>query len=131
MATDLAPARTGCLPLLQAAIRLNSSGMRTPGVQAFKRDAFDDTHARGREPPVKFTMDLNECPMTFDVFGRLMQIERYQNEWRAYRPGNDGKRRPSSLAIPSFIQAHEMEQYLTDIFHENASPRHPEVLRLK
>ncbi len=69
--------------------------------------------------------------MTFDVFGRLLQIERHQNEWLVYRPGNDGKRRPSSLAIPNCIQEQELEQYLTDIFHENASPRHPEVLRLK
>ena len=76
-------------------------------------------------------LDLKECPMTFDVFGRLLQIERHQNGWLALRPGNDGKRRPSSLAIPNFIQEHELVQYLTDIFHENASPRHPEVLRLK
>ena len=115
----------------RAAARLNSSGRQTPGVLALKRNTYGDTDARGGEPPVKRALVLKECFMTFDVFGRLMQIERYQNEWLAYRPGNDGKRRPSSLAIPNLIQEHEMVQYLTDIFHENASPRHPEVLRLK
>lgn len=69
--------------------------------------------------------------MLFNVFGRMLQIERFQNEWRAYHPSNDGKRRPSSLVIPEFIKEEELIQYLTDIFHENASALHPEVLKVR
>lgn len=69
--------------------------------------------------------------MLFNVFGRLLQIEKFQNEWRAYHLSNDGKRRPSSLVIPNFVQEDELIQYLTDIFHENASPKHPEVLKVR
>ena len=69
--------------------------------------------------------------MLFNVYGRMLQIERLQTDWRVYHPSNDGKRRPSSLVIPEFIKEEELIQYLTDIFHENASPQHPEVLRVR
>lgn len=69
--------------------------------------------------------------MLFNVFGRLLQIEKRDNAWCVYHPSNDGKRRPSSLVIPEFIQPDELVQYLTDIFHENASPKHPDVLQLR
>lgn len=67
----------------------------------------------------------------FNVFGRIVLIERKENEWRPYYPSNDGKRRPASFVIPSFIEDRELEQYLGDIFHESASPNNPEVVRLK
>lgn len=66
----------------------------------------------------------------FNVFGRIVLIERKQNEWHAYYPGTDGKRRPASFVIPSFIEDGELEQFLGDLFHESASPNNPEVVRL-
>lgn len=67
----------------------------------------------------------------FNVFGRIVLIEKRQNEWFAYYPSADGKRRPASFVIPSFIEDNELEQYLGEIFHEGASLNNPEVLRLK
>ena len=69
--------------------------------------------------------------MKFNVFGRIVLVERRQNEWSAYYPGTDGKRRHASFVIPSFIEDSELEQYLGDIFHESASPKNPDVVRLK
>ena len=68
--------------------------------------------------------------LRFNVFGRIVLIDRKQNEWHAYYPGTDGKRRPASFVIPSFIEDSELEQYLGDLFHESASPNNPEVVRL-
>jgi hypothetical protein len=67
----------------------------------------------------------------FDVFGRLMGVERTDHGWRVYYLGADGKCRPADdIAIPDFIDEGGVSEYLFNIFHESASPAHPEVRRL-
>ncbi|MDB5909058.1 MAG: hypothetical protein JWP34_3172 [Massilia sp.] len=67
----------------------------------------------------------------FSVFGRLVLVEHTTDGWRAFYPGADGLRRPVDFIIPDFIEEAELEQYLGDLFHEAATPRHSEVQRLE
>ncbi|HKR43435.1 MAG TPA: hypothetical protein VJU59_27770 [Paraburkholderia sp.] len=66
----------------------------------------------------------------FSVFGRIVAVVREHARWRAFDLGADGKRRPADFQIPDFIEDHELQQYLGDLFHENATPEHGEVLKL-
>ena len=65
--------------------------------------------------------------LRFDVFGRRIDVERTAEGWAAFVPGTDGKRRPAQIAIPSDLKADEIGQYLGDLFHESATPKHPAV----
>jgi hypothetical protein len=59
--------------------------------------------------------------MKFDIFGRLVIVERQGEHWVAYYPG-EGKRRPADLAIPGELTEDELLGYLADLFHEHARP---------
>lgn len=66
-----------------------------------------------------------------DVFGRLMLAERTVTGWQLFDLGSEGKRSPvRDFVVPDFISEPELAQYLADIFHESATPKHPEVRRL-
>ena len=59
-----------------------------------------------------------------------MAVEKHGGEWRVFNLGADGKRSPAGVVIPDFIQEAELGQYLDDLFHEAARPRHLSVTRL-
>ena len=42
----------------------------------------------------------------------------------------DGKRRAADFIVPGDIAEHELAEYLADLFHENATPRHGTVEQL-
>jgi len=63
----------------------------------------------------------------FNVFGRMMAIERAEDRWNSYWMGSDGKRRKAQLAIPSDVARDELAQYLYDIYHESATPTNGDV----
>ena len=42
----------------------------------------------------------------FDLFGRRIDVESASEGWFAYLPGDDGKRRPATIVIPSGLDAH-------------------------
>lgn len=69
-------------------------------------------------------------PIRFNVFGTQVLIEKQAGQWRPYHLGNDGKKRPADFVIPSDIGEDELEQYLGDLFHEDARPNNAEVIRL-
>ena len=69
--------------------------------------------------------------LRFNVFGTLIAVERGAHGWQPYLLGHDGKRRRAEFEIPEFIAEEELCQYLADLFHESASPAHPEALQLK
>ena len=56
----------------------------------------------------------------FNVFGRILAVERRGEWWRVYSVGMDGKLGEAGIVIPAFIAENELEQYLADIFHESA-----------
>ena len=66
----------------------------------------------------------------FNVFGRIIAVERVADAWTAHLIGNDGKRRPAGLAIPSDVPGAELAQYLYDIYHESATPTNGDVFEI-
>ena len=68
--------------------------------------------------------------LKFNVFGTRIQIERQGNRWAAYYPGSDGKRRPADFVIPHDVEEADLALYLGDLFHEEARPAYPDVVRL-
>jgi hypothetical protein len=67
----------------------------------------------------------------FDVFGRMMGVDRKDDRWQVYDLGPDGKRREArDIMIPASVPEEQLALYLAEIFHESASPRRPEVLEL-
>ena len=69
--------------------------------------------------------------MKFDVFGRVVLVERDARGWHAFYPGVDGKRRHApDIVIPPDIDVQDIERYLGDLCHEGATARHRTVRRL-
>lgn len=66
----------------------------------------------------------------FDVFGKLVVIAGEPGAWQAFYPGVDGKRRPADFIVPHDVAEDELAEYLADLFHENATPKHATVERL-
>jgi hypothetical protein len=66
----------------------------------------------------------------FDVFGRRVAIRATASGWEAFTLGDDGKRGPGGFAVPDFIGADELAQYLADLFHESAKPWNDRVTRI-
>jgi hypothetical protein len=69
-------------------------------------------------------------PLLFNVFGRIIAIQREGATWQAYVVGADGKRSPAAFIVPDFVEEHEVEQYLFDLFHESATPTSGGVKRI-
>ena len=68
--------------------------------------------------------------MKFDVFWRIMFAEHTDEGWRLFVAGADGKLARADIVIQDFVQEHELEQYLDDMFHEMATRERPRVTRL-
>ena len=68
--------------------------------------------------------------LRFNVFGTLVTITGAPGAWQAFYPGSDGKRRPADFIVPDDILEEGLLEYLADLFHEDATPRRPTVLRL-
>jgi hypothetical protein len=66
----------------------------------------------------------------FNVFGKLVVITGAPGNWSAFLLGADGKRRKADFVVPSSLTENELCQYLSDLFHESASPTQPAVTRL-
>lgn len=66
----------------------------------------------------------------FNVFGTAVAIVGTTGQWLAYFLGPEGKRRPADFIVPVELTSEELQEYLGDLFHENATPRNNEVIRL-
>lgn len=66
----------------------------------------------------------------FNVFGRLFDIERRGATWSVLAVGNDGKRAPAGFVIPEFVAEQELEQFLFDLFHEQAAYKKGGIFRV-
>ncbi|MCC6714332.1 MAG: hypothetical protein IT496_03810 [Gammaproteobacteria bacterium] len=68
----------------------------------------------------------------FEVFGQRMAVERSDGAWGLYALSDDGKRRAvHDVAVPPDLEESDLLTWLADIYHESASARHPDVLRLE
>lgn len=68
--------------------------------------------------------------LRFSVFGRIFSFRRNGSEWQVHAVGADGKRAPAAFVVPDFVEEEELEQYLFDLFHENATPGNGDVKRI-
>lgn len=66
----------------------------------------------------------------FNVFGTAVAIVGATGQWQAYYLGAEGKRRKADFIVPMELTSDELQEYLGDLFHENATPRNNEVTRL-
>jgi hypothetical protein len=66
--------------------------------------------------------------LRFDVFGKLVGVEKAGGVWRAFYLGGEGKHRVAEdILIPPSVREEALAQYLADLCHEWATPEHPEV----
>jgi hypothetical protein len=66
----------------------------------------------------------------FNVFGTLVAIVGAPGAWQAFYLGAEGKRRAADFIVPHDIAADALAEYLDDLFHEDATPRHNAVTRV-
>ncbi len=63
-----------------------------------------------------------------NVYGKIVSVQKSDQGWEIFFLGNDGKRRiANDLVIPSFITEEEIEGYLSDLCHEWATDKNPDV----
>ena len=67
--------------------------------------------------------------LIYKVFGRHIGVQRQGERWQLFRVDlNEGKFSPlAGVIIPDDLTEAEIPGWLGDIFHEAASPRHPDV----
>ena len=71
-------------------------------------------------------------PIRFDVFGKPMAVVRRDNRWLLLSITGTGINSPvSGVEIPPDLEEKELDQFLDDIFHEQASLENPAVIRIK
>ena len=69
--------------------------------------------------------------MRLNAFGRELEVSRVGGRWKVFDLGNEGKKRLArDIVIPESIGESELVGYLSDLLHEHASGRHPEVRRI-
>lgn len=66
----------------------------------------------------------------FKVFGTLVAVSGSEGKWQAFYLGAEGKRRPADFIIPADVPADGLREYLADLFHEDATPKHNTVEQL-
>ncbi|WP_444932300.1 DUF7661 family protein [Microbulbifer sp. SSSA002] len=66
----------------------------------------------------------------YNVFGREVLIEERDNGWATFYQGPEGKRRNAGIFVPPDITKNELTQYLSDLCHEWATERYPNVIRI-
>ena len=68
------------------------------------------------------------CNLPVDAYGRELVVLKEGDSWQVFDIGNEGKRRRAKdIRITDTIGPDEIVQYLSDLLHETASARHPEV----
>ena len=73
-----------------------------------------------------------ENPIKLSVFGKLVSAIKRKEGWTLYYLSTEGKRRPADdIFVPGFVAESEIEQFLTDLCHEWATDRYPNVYRMK
>jgi len=66
----------------------------------------------------------------FNVFGKVIGIVGWPGAWQPFHPGTNGTRRPADFIIPADVTEENMAEYLADLFHEDATPKHNSVERI-
>jgi len=66
----------------------------------------------------------------FDVFGRTLVVDRVGQNWVVYSSAEGRRSLEPEVVIPRAVAEADVAQYLTDLFHELATPDRPSVRRI-
>jgi hypothetical protein len=67
--------------------------------------------------------------MKLNAYGRHISILRVKGRWEVFDLGNEGKRRRANdIVIPASVPEAELVDYISDLLHEHATTRNPEVV---
>ena len=67
----------------------------------------------------------------FDVYGHVLRVERSEGGWVASYAGPGGTLRPAhDVLVPPDVPEEGLAAFLSDHFHESATPDRPDVVRL-
>ncbi|MDW5500835.1 hypothetical protein R6Y99_13675 [Pseudomonas lundensis] len=71
--------------------------------------------------------------MIFNVFGRLLGVKRVGMEWQLFRVTLPERKyaRSYDIVLPEELTEGEIAGYLGDIYHEEATERHPDAFRIE
>lgn len=71
--------------------------------------------------------------MIYNVFGRLLGVKKVDGQWQVLNVTLPERKFSLNhqVVIPDFIEEHEIATYLGDIFHEAATEKHPDVLKVE
>ncbi|HEV6968312.1 MULTISPECIES: DUF7661 family protein [Roseateles] len=67
----------------------------------------------------------------FHILGGLFDIERTGGHWSVLAVGHDGQRSPAHFAIPEFVADDELEQYLRQLFEDEAAGNPGGIVRVQ
>ncbi|MGR5061576.1 DUF7661 family protein [Photobacterium sp. DNB22_13_2] len=68
--------------------------------------------------------------LMFDVFGTKMSVQKKDGFWLLFKESETAMRaRIYDVVIPPELEEADLATYLADIYHEQASARHPNVCR--
>jgi hypothetical protein len=69
--------------------------------------------------------------LKFSVYGKILAAQRTEYAWRLFYAGDEGKMRPADdLVAPEFITEDQLIIFLSDICHEWASEKYPDVYKI-
>lgn len=69
--------------------------------------------------------------MKLDVFGKLVEVNRRNEQWLVFYVGNEGKKRMATdISVPNSIPESEVINYIADLCHEWATSNNPSVTQL-
>lgn len=71
--------------------------------------------------------------MIFKVFGRYIGVKPVGQGWQVFRVDMSERKysRLYEIIIPDDLEEGEIADWLADIYHEAASPQHPDVVRVE
>ena len=70
---------------------------------------------------------MERSELRLEVYGRRFAVVRGAAGWRVFHLGTEGKRRPAEISLPPSLPPAEVAEFLADLLHEIATPRHNEV----
>ncbi len=76
-------------------------------------------------------LSFMNTPIKLNVYGKMVLANKTDQGWQLFFLSGDGKRRPANeLAVPSFITEEEIEGFLSDLCHEWATDKNPDVFMI-
>jgi hypothetical protein len=70
---------------------------------------------------------MGSSELRLEVYGRRFAAVHGSSGWRVFHLGNDGKRRAAEISLPPSLPQAEVAEFMADLLHEIATPRHNQV----